>query len=120
MFSALFGKLKYLCRKLCFIAGLLPLLAEVHIKYISLGNLCIDKAAFRELIQNDFNADAVTGEVRRLMNDQEYRASMLRDYSEVREALGGAGASESVASIRLSRLRRTPSSWVSLKLSPTS
>ena len=76
-----------------------------HIKYISLGNLCIDKLAFRELIQEDFNADAVTSEVRRLLDDEEYRSAMLADYARIRESLGGAGASRKIASAMLAALR---------------
>lgn len=77
-----------------------------HIKYISLGNLCIDKQAFRELIQDDFNADAVTSELRRLVGDQPYRQAMLNDYSAIRESLGGNGASRAVAREMISALRQ--------------
>lgn len=98
--AALIGTPQVVCwstSRLTYLAAKHILKVGDHVRYISLANLILDKGIFKELIQNDFNADAVTGEVCRLMNDQEYRASMLRDYSEVREALGGAGASESVA-----------------------
>lgn len=68
-----------------------------HIKYISLANLIIDRPAFRELIQEDFNAAEVCAELRRLTGDEEYRGRMLSDYADIRAALGGGGASEAVA-----------------------
>ena len=68
-----------------------------HIRYISLGNLIIDKGAFRELIQDEFTAGAVSGEIGRLLDDGAYREKMLDDYADIRAALGGSGASLAVA-----------------------
>ena len=68
-----------------------------HIKYISLGNLIMDRLVFRELVQEDFTADAVLAEVRRLIEDSDYRGKMLSGYSEIKKALGGGGASRAVA-----------------------
>lgn len=76
-----------------------------HIKYISLGNLIIDKLAFRELIQEDFNVANVSEEVRRLCDDSDYRQSMLDDYAEIRNKLGGTGASTAVAQAMIDALR---------------
>ncbi|MCM1177501.1 MAG: lipid-A-disaccharide synthase [Clostridium sp.] len=69
----------------------------VKVKYISLGNLCINRLAFKELIQDDCNADALVSEVRALIEDKSYRQHMLDEYAEIRSLLGGAGASEAVA-----------------------
>ena len=69
----------------------------VKVKYISLGNLCIDKLAFKELIQDDCNPDALVTEVRKLIEDKDYRSRMLEDYSLIRTQLGGSGASSAVA-----------------------
>ena len=68
-----------------------------HIKFISLGNLIMDRLVFRELVQEDFTADAVLSEVRRLIEDPDYRGEMLAGYSEIKKALGGGGASRAVA-----------------------
>ena len=76
-----------------------------HIRYISLGNLCIDRQAFRELIQEDFNIEEVLAEVRRLNEDQAYRSRMLADYAAIRESLGGSGASRKVAAAMIRELR---------------
>ena len=76
-----------------------------HIKYISLGNLCIDKAAFRELIQDDFNPQEASDELRRLIEDEKYRATMLEDYAKIRESLGGSGASIKLAKAIIKELQ---------------
>ena len=75
-----------------------------HIKFISLGNLCIDRAAFRELVQEDFTAEAVTAEIRRLVEDGGYRERMLVDYADIRQSLGGSGASRAVARAMIEEL----------------
>lgn len=77
-----------------------------HIKYISLGNLIIDRLAFRELIQEDFNAAEVGAELRRLIEDEAYRSRMLGDYAEIRAALGGRGASRAVAASMFQSLNK--------------
>lgn len=78
----------------------------VKIKYISLGNLIIDKLAFKEFIQHDCNADALVEEIRDLIENQERRANMLADYADIRSALGGTGASASVARAMIDELTR--------------
>ena len=77
-----------------------------HIKYISLGNLCIDRPAFRELVQENFNSEEVTAEVTRLLEDEPYRQKMLADYEEIRKSLGGGGASGKVAKAMIDKLSK--------------
>jgi lipid-A-disaccharide synthase len=79
-----------------------------HIRFISLGNLCVDREAFRELIQEDFNPDAVVAEVRRLVEDGAYRDRMLADYADIRQSLGGSGASRAVARAMVDELNVFP------------
>ena len=69
----------------------------VKIKYISLGNLIVDRFAFKEFIQNDCNADALVTEIRELIENQDRRQAMLEEYAAIRSALGGTGASAAVA-----------------------
>ncbi len=76
----------------------------IKVKYISLGNLCIDRLAFRELIQDECNADALVEEVRALIENKEYRAGMLDEYAEIRRVLGGSGASAAVAKAMIQEL----------------
>lgn len=68
-----------------------------HVKYISLGNLCVDRLVFKELVQEDFTVGKVVAELRLMLEDEGYRAAMLEGYAQIREALGGSGASRAVA-----------------------
>ena len=76
----------------------------VKIKYISLGNLIIDRLAFKEFIQQDCNADALVTEVRDLIENPERRKKMQSDYADIRAALGGTGASAAVAKAMIEAL----------------
>ena len=78
----------------------------VKIKYISLGNLIVDKLAFKEFIQDDCNADALVTEIRELIENKERREKMLDDYADIRNALGGTGASSAVAKAMIEELRK--------------
>lgn len=91
----------YICNRLTY------LIAKhiIKIRYISLGNLIIDKLAFKELIQDECNADALVKEVRALMEDLPYRKRMQDDYAEIRRLLGGTGASVSVAKAMIEELK---------------
>ena len=77
----------------------------VKIKYISLGNLIVDRLAFKEYIQDDCNADALVEEVRRLIENKEYRQTMLDNYSDIRNLLAGSGASADVAEAMIQELK---------------
>lgn len=78
-----------------------------HVPFVSLGNLCLGREAFRELLQDDFNKDNVLQEVQRLLNDTAYRGRMLRDYEEIRRSLGGGGASLAVAEAMIKEIKST-------------
>ena len=77
----------------------------VKIKYISLGNLIIDRLAFKEFIQDECNSDALVAEIRELIENQERKTKMLSDYSDIRNALGGCGASSAVAKAMIEELK---------------
>ena len=78
----------------------------IKIRFISLGNLILDRMCFRELLQYYFTPDNVLQEVRRMIEDKEYRGTMLSGYREIREALGGSGASAAVAKAMIGELRK--------------
>ncbi|MBQ8855627.1 MAG: lipid-A-disaccharide synthase [Bacteroidales bacterium] len=78
----------------------------VKIRYISLGNLIVDRLAFKEFIQDDCNADALVTEIRELIENQERRQKMLNEYAEIRSALGGSGASSAVAKSMIEELKK--------------
>ncbi len=69
----------------------------IKVDSISLGNLILGRKAFKELMQYYFTPDNLVSEVRRLIEDKEYRAEMISDYGLIRDALGGSGASNAVA-----------------------
>jgi lipid-A-disaccharide synthase len=76
----------------------------VKIRFISLGNLIINHLAFKEFIQDDCNPDALVAEVRELMEDKKRREVMQSDYADIRNALGGSGASAAVAKAMIAEL----------------
>ena len=77
----------------------------IKVKYISLGNLILDKLAFKELIEDDCNPDALVAEIRALIEDMNYRKKMLDDYKEIQTRLGKKGASQAVASAMIRLLK---------------
>lgn len=76
----------------------------VHVHYISLANLILDKGAFKELIQNDFKVENLLPELERLVFDEACRETMRKDYASVRTLLGGSGASLAVATAMIEAL----------------
>ncbi|MBQ7517677.1 MAG: lipid-A-disaccharide synthase [Bacteroidales bacterium] len=106
--AALIGTPQVVCwsaSKLTYFIGKYVLRVLEHVKYISLGNLILDRLVFKEFIQDDFNPTAVCQEVRRLM-EEPYRTQMLEGYAQIREALGGGGASQAVAQAMLDELKK--------------
>ncbi len=79
----------------------------IKIRYISLGNLIIDKLAFKEFIQDDCNPDALVREIRELIENEDRRSRMMEDYSDIRNMLGGSGASSDVAKAMLDELKNS-------------
>ena len=78
----------------------------VKIRFISLGNLIIDRLGFKEFIQDECNSEALVEEIRELIENQDRREKMFRDYAEIRDALGGSGASSAVAKAMIEELRK--------------
>lgn len=65
----------------------------IKVKFISLANLILDRSAFRELLQDYFTAQNLQDELERILTDNSYKARMLADYKQIRQLLGGRGAS---------------------------
>lgn len=76
----------------------------VNVKYISLVNLILDKPAVKELIQNDFTVENLRAELKKLLNDEKYKAQMRADFKELKTRLGGRGAAERAAKEIFERL----------------
>ncbi len=77
----------------------------VKIKYISLVNLILNRAAVTELIQHDFNLSRLESELLALLQNKENRARIQRDYEELNTVLGGGGASQRTAIAMLKIIR---------------
>lgn len=107
--AALIGTPQVVCwstsKLTAFVAGkILHVLKNV--KYISLGNLIVDRLVFKEYIQDDFKVPNVLSELSRLCGDKEYREEMKRSYAEIRSKLGGAGASDAIARAMIDELKK--------------
>jgi lipid-A-disaccharide synthase len=63
----------------------------------AMANLIAGRRVVVELIQDDFTPAAVAAEAVRLLTDEPYAARVKADLREVREKLGGAGASRRAA-----------------------
>jgi lipid-A-disaccharide synthase len=70
----------------------------VDIKFISLVNLIMDREVVRELIQSDLTVESLSKELEDLLADGPYRQRMVQALAQLREQLGGPGASAKVAS----------------------
>lgn len=78
----------------------------VKIKYISLGNLCLDRLAFKEFFKSsNCTGEMVSAELDRLVSDAGYRGRMLEDYAQIRQMLGNDGASRKVAAKMIDLLK---------------
>lgn len=77
----------------------------VKIKYISLVNLNLNRTCITELIQHEFTTHNLTRELNTILPNGNQRERMLSDYTELREILGGEGASSRAAAeiIRLAQ-----------------
>jgi lipid-A-disaccharide synthase len=72
----------------------------IKVKYISLVNLILDKPAVKELIQHELTAENLTIELRKLLEDPDYRAAVKQNLTELWNILSpGGAASEKTARI---------------------
>ena len=79
----------------------------LKVRFISLGNLILGRTCFRELLQYYFTPEETLNEVERLVSDAPYRAGMLEGYRQIRESLGGSGASYAVAKAMIEEIKNT-------------
>jgi lipid-A-disaccharide synthase len=77
-----------------------------NIKYISLVNLCLDKPAIVELIQNDFTIDKVTDELNAVLPSGRKHHDLMNDYKKLSADLGGEGASNKAADAVLELIKQ--------------
>lgn len=103
--TAMLGVPQVVCYRFSFISALVAWIV-VHVKYISLVNLILDRKVVAELIQYKFTADTLSRELAPLLPDGEARSRMLNDYKELRERVGPPGASDRAAAIMVEKLKR--------------
>ena len=102
--TAMLGVPQVVCYKFSFISALAAWLV-VHVKYISLVNLILDRKAVTELIQYKFTPGNLSHELARLLPDGEARSQMLNDYKELLTLVGPPGASDRAAEIMINKLK---------------
>jgi lipid-A-disaccharide synthase len=71
----------------------------IHVRYISLVNLVMDREVVAELIQNRLNEQNLKIELFKLLHDPEKIEMIRNDYVRLREKLGGDGASKRAAGL---------------------
>jgi lipid-A-disaccharide synthase len=76
----------------------------IKIRFISLVNLIMDKEVVRELIQDELNPVNLRKELDRLF-EESYRKSIEREYGNLKEKLGGPGASEKSSKLIINHLK---------------
>ena len=69
----------------------------VKVEYISLVNLIVNQAIVKELIQEDVTVEAVTKELKLILEDQQHRSRILTGYKKLRNTLQGINASKNTA-----------------------
>ena len=69
----------------------------VHVKYISLVNLIMEKPLVKELIQGELTKENLIVELKKIVEDQEQRKILQDGYHDLKERLGGSGASDRTA-----------------------
>ncbi len=71
----------------------------VKVKWISPVNLVLNREAVKEFIQEDCNSGTLESELQSLLNNHVHHAHIQNDYSELRQLLGGKGASVKAAKL---------------------
>ncbi|KRO67468.1 MAG: lipid-A-disaccharide synthase [Cryomorphaceae bacterium BACL21 MAG-121220-bin10] len=77
----------------------------VNLKYISLVNLILDRAAVKELIQGELNPKSLEISLSQILSP-EGRKKVFVDYSELINRLGGPGASRNTAQLIYKHLQK--------------
>ena len=104
--TALFKVPEVVCYKGGWLSYFIARRLVTDIKYISLVNLIMDREVVKELIQGDFNPNALKYELSRLISDDSCRDTMLSELDLLQQKLGGSGASATTAKLTYVRLNK--------------
>jgi lipid-A-disaccharide synthase len=77
----------------------------IQVKFISLVNLIAGKEVIKELIQDKANVEDIGGELQSLVEDQNYRDKILKDYDEIYKTLDIGSASENTGRLMVEYLK---------------
>lgn len=69
----------------------------VKVDYISLVNLIVDQEIVKELIQDEVTAEAISNELRNILEDENYRNTIQKGYKKLRTTLRRTNASKITA-----------------------
>ncbi len=78
----------------------------IKVKYISLVNLILDKPVVKELIQDEMNANKLSEELLSITSEGQKRSALMAEYKNLKQILGGGGASEKVATSIVNALKK--------------
>lgn len=78
----------------------------VKIKFISLVNLILDKEVVKELIQTTFNENNLSEELNKLLYDKDVINKIKNEYANLKNVLGGSGASAKTAQLMINYLKQ--------------
>jgi len=104
--TAMLNVPQVVCYRFSFLSALIAWMV-VHVKYISLVNLILDRKAVTELIQYKFTADTLSRELEKILPDGDARDKMMADYKELRERVGLPGASDRAAALMVEKLQHS-------------
>lgn len=74
----------------------------VKVDFISLVNLVMEREVIRELIQDELNKENLKKELKKLLFDKPHREKLISEYKELKQKLGGSGASAKTAELMYS------------------
>lgn len=94
--TALFRVPQVVCYKSSFASYFIAKML-VHIKFISLVNLIMNKEIVKELIQSDVNISNIQKEMDLLITNEGYRNGMLKGYDGLINKMGKEGCSRKIA-----------------------
>ena len=80
----------------------------IKVPFIGLPNILRGKGVVREFIQDEATPENIAGEIRRILDDSDYQASMREELAAVREALGHLEGSVELARLAARMLEETP------------
>ncbi len=98
----------------CYRTAMAPLVGWLkrrllHVEFVSLVNLVAGREVVKELVADTFSVEAIDSELRRLMEDHDYRKRMTEGYQQVQNALGTDKAPDKAAQLMASMLQKKKS-----------